>query len=295
MSKFRIKVARQCGEKIARDHGCTTLPIDIQSISKQNEIQIIPKPPDVTGVSGGIIFHPDDSIEIFYATNIDNNGFQRFTLAHELGHFFLPGHPEEILSSSPFHVSRAGFSQGDNSIEIEADHFASGLLMPTTLVRQKLRSSVVGLDGIIDLSDRAETSLTSAAIRAAECIERPLAVVVSRGTEIAYSFLSESFRALRPGSFLRKGDAIPQSATRTFNEDAARIRSADRTVAESSLGAWFGTDRHVPLDEEIIGLGRYGHTLTVLSSDELSEDPDEELDEEADLEASWTPRFARGR
>lgn len=89
-----------------------------------------PKHPDQVGVSGGIIFH-GESVGIFYATNIKSEGFRRFTVAHELGYYFLEGHPEEILKTAPIHISRAGFTQGASSIELEADHFASGLLMPS--------------------------------------------------------------------------------------------------------------------------------------------------------------------
>ena len=41
--------------------------------------------------------------------------------------------------------------------------------------------------------------------------------------------------------------------------------------------------------EEVLGLGSYGKVLTVLTTDVL---PDEE-DEEDELERCWTPRFRR--
>ena len=48
--------------------------------------------------------------------------------------------------------------------------------------------------------------------------------------------------------------------------------------------------------EEIVGLGSFGYTLTVFSSDALAEDPDDdEADEEVRLIESYTPRFAYGR
>lgn len=171
-AKFRILMARQLGEKVARDHGFTAFTVDPLRIAQANDIRVERKPPDKEGVSGGIIFAGDDVI-IFHATNIDNAGFQRFTVAHELGHFFLPGHPQEIQAASGVHVSRAGFSQGAASIEIEADHFAAGLLMPTHLVRQCLRRNALGLDGVLQLSGEADCSLTAAAIRAAECDSVP--------------------------------------------------------------------------------------------------------------------------
>jgi hypothetical protein len=293
-TRFRIHMARQFGEKIARDHGFTAFRINPFEIAQVNDIIVERKPPDREGVSGGIIFTGGDVI-IFHATNIDNTGFQRFTVAHELGHYFLPGHPEEIQAASPVHVSRAGFSQGAVSIEIEADHFAAGLLMPTHLVRQCLRGNPLGLDGIIRLREDADCSLTAAAIRAAECAEVPMAVIVSRGEEVAYGFLSESFKALKPARYPRKGMALPSGVTRDFNATPDNISAGKRKYGEARFSDWFEGMRHTRLDEEVVGLGRYGLTLTVLTSEELPLDPEEDDDEEQRLVDSWTPRFAYGR
>ncbi len=66
--------------------------------------------------------------------------------------------------------------------------------------------------------------------------------------------------------------------------------------ANDPLQTGFLAPASCPLDEEVVGLGSYGFTLTVLSSDELAEDPyDEDFAEEEALIESWTPRFARGR
>ena len=55
---------------------------------------------------------------------------------------------------------------------------------------------------------------------------------------------------------------------------------------------WLGGRRSITVSEEAIGLGRYGKTLTVLSSSEIGEDESDEDDEDALIE-SWTPRFRR--
>lgn len=65
-------------------------------------------------------------------------------------------------------------------------------------------------------------------------------------------------------------------------------------VGACSLQHWFDTDRNPSLDEEVIGLGGYGLTLAVLSSEDLEADPDDGDEEEA-LEESWAPKFAYGR
>ncbi|QEW23559.1 hypothetical protein LA6_005796 (plasmid) [Marinibacterium anthonyi] len=295
MSKFRIQMARRQGELKAKEKGYDAFPVDPFAIAESEDIIVEPKDPGQVGVSGGIIFH-DESVGIFYATNIKSEGFRRFTVAHELGHYFLDGHPEEILKTAPIHISRAGFSQGTSSIELEADHFASGLLMPSRLVGKVIGGSRVGLDGIVALSHLAECSLTASAIRAAECCDYPMAVVVSTGDKLAYAFLSESFKKLDKLSFLKKGAPLPRTHTLRFNADTQNIRAARSICGRTSLAEWFSCERRLALDEEVIGLGTYGFTLTVLSSEELADDPDDEAyEEEAALIESWTPKFARGR
>ena len=294
MKGFRLLSARRHGERIAREAGFDRFPVDPFAIAEAEEIVVEAKAPGVKGVSGGIVFN-DAGAGIFYATDIRNEGFQRFTVAHELGHYFLEGHPEEILRTAPVHMSRAGFAQGASSIELEADHFASGLLLPSGLVKRALGANQVGLQGIVDLADAACASLTASAIRAAECSDYPIAVIVSSGMEVRYAFLSDAFKELDRLQFLRKGMPLPRTHTYAFNADPANVAQGERACGQTSLAAWFSCRRSLDLDEEIVGLGKYGLTLTVLSSDELAHADDEEADEEAELVRSWTPRHAYGR
>lgn len=293
MAGFRLRMATQLGEKIAAEFGFTQFPVRPQTIAEARDIMLQAKPAEVTGVSGAIIF-AGDAATIIYSTEHDNEGFENFSIAHELGHWFLPGHPEEITKNGGTHISRANFTQ-NTSIELEADHFASGLLLPSALTRKLLVNNQIGLDGVLNLADAAHCSLTAAAIRATECSAYPAAIVVSRDEEIAYAFLSDSFKNLGKLAFPRKGAPLPPSATLRFNEDKAKVLHAERAVAETDLSTWFDGPGRIGLDEEIIGLGKYGYTLTVLTSEQLPEDPLEEEDEDAELEKSWTPRFAYGR
>lgn len=294
MSKFRLKMARIAGEKCAEEHGYTGFGADPFAIAAENDIVVEGHEPDAQGMSGCIIFN-DDGVAIIYSKSVKSDGFQRFTVAHELGHYFIDGHPDEILKSGKTHVSKAGFTQGQSSIEIEADHFASGLLMPTVATRQCLLNSGIGMAGIEQLSSQAESSLTAAAIRAAECAPYPMAIVVSQNDEICYGFLSESFKQLGRVQFPRKGMILPDSATSEFNKKVANVHNCVSHCAETTLANWFEGPTGISLDEEIVGLGNYGFTLTVFSSEALPDAPLEEEDEEEKLVESWTPRFAYGR
>ena len=296
MTGFRLRMATQTGERVARDEGYTSLPVKPLIIAERKDLHVEKKPPGMKGVSGALIFMEPKPL-LIYSSEHQNVGFENFSIAHELGHYCLPDHPEQIMRSGGQHFSKAGFSEGSLSIELEADHFAAGLLMPDFLVRRLIEESEVGLEGIRELAGSAEVSMTAAAIRIAQCACFPICIVVSEGTAVRYAFPSESFKDLGKNIFLRKGAALPAaSTTARFNALASNVASGRQATGECRLRDWFDTDRDSKLDEQVVGLGSYGLTLTVLSSDELAIGPDlDEEDEEVALEESWTPRFARGR
>jgi len=293
VGKFRLQMATQLGEKVAKDFGFTQFHIDPLLIAREKGIEVFAKPADIKGVSGVIIF-VNDQVSLIYSTEHNNRGFENFSIAHELGHYFLPGHPEEIKATGGQHISRADFTQG-SSIEIEADHFASGLLMPSSLVTGFLDDAQVGIEGILALAEAAHSSATAAAIRAAQCSPYPVAIIVSQRDTIAYAFFSEGFKGLDSLPFIRRGHPLPPSMTRTFNAKPDNVLRAEKICGETSLYDWFGCTKRITLDEEVLGLGAYGYTLTILSSEDLPKDIDEGSDEDAQLERSWDPKFAYNR
>ena len=65
-------------------HASDDLPICPFAISKKVGIVIQPKPSSARGVSG-FLMRVGDVFGIQYASHIANEGFIRFTVAHELG------------------------------------------------------------------------------------------------------------------------------------------------------------------------------------------------------------------
>ena len=122
-----------------------------------------------------------------------------------------------------------------------------------------------------------------------------MAIVISRGDEIAYAFTSDTFKNLGRLAFLRKGAGLAVHHDPGIHANSSNVFDGVRTVGETDLATWFDGPSKVALDEEIISLGKYEYTLTVLSSEALSDDPSEEEDEDAALEESCKPKFAYGR
>ena len=93
-----------------------------------------------------------------------------------------------------------------------------------------------------------------------------------------------------------QGHACPaDTLTARFNTDRRRVLGAERAAEEVDVMDWLGGTRSARVTEEVVGLGSYGKTLTVLSSEVIGQELPE-LDDESeddDLRERWTPRFRK--
>jgi Zn-dependent peptidase ImmA (M78 family) len=266
-------------EKVLAARASLDLPICPFAIAKKVDIVIKPKPSSERGVSG-FLMRVGDVFGIQYASHIANDGFIRFTVAHELGHYFLPGHAEYLFpGGTGLHESRSGFISGDR-YERQADHFASALLMPEKLFRRHVNRAGRGFAAIETLAKEFQTSITATAIRYTKFTDDAVAVVVSNGDRIDYCFMSDRIRDLRGITWIRKGDLLPDGTTTAeFNADASNVDEARREEGAGYLDDWFDGAPRIEVNEDVVGLGSYGKTLTVLFTDEdLEEEEDEDDD-----------------
>lgn len=279
-----LEAATVAAERKVKELGIATLPVDPVSIAKDHGITV--QGASLDGISGVLTFSKNN-VGILYATNVAGGGFQHFCVAHELGHYFLPGHPEALFEKESVHKSRAGF-RDQSRFELEADHFAAGLLMPRLLFRAELARSGDGLAAVLKMAARCETSLTATAIRYAQCAEEPVAVIVSSDGLVDYCFLSEELAERSDIAWLHKRDPIPEdSLTLACHQHPSRVAGGARPETTSDLRIWLESPHAVDVVEEVMSLGG-SKTLTVLRNMAF-----EEAEDEAELEESWTPRFSR--
>ncbi len=130
-------------EQVIRDRRISTFPVEPITIAHELDIEVVAQPANAQGVSG-MLMRVGNSYGIAHATHLDNPGFERFSVAHELGHYFLPGHVDAVFDSRGIHESHAGFGSADR-YELEADHFAAALLMPRQMFSAALRRAGYGL------------------------------------------------------------------------------------------------------------------------------------------------------
>lgn len=125
-------------------------PIDVVAIANELKIKVVPQPFE-SNISG-VFFRKNN--HLFLGVNeTQNPKRQRFTIAHEIGHYIL--HSSEVLhyDESELHFRSENVSSMD---EVEANHFAAELLMPEVLVNRCIEEA--GIRSVPDLAIRFDVS-----------------------------------------------------------------------------------------------------------------------------------------
>lgn len=129
---------RRAQELLAR-LGIFAVPTPVERIAKARGVQVRFSPFD-DELSGMIYIK--DGIPIIGVNSLHHPNRQRFTIAHELGHFEL--HRQMITTE--VHVDKdfpalmrdPKSAAGTEQIEIQANQFAAELLMPNKLIKKEL-------------------------------------------------------------------------------------------------------------------------------------------------------------
>jgi Zn-dependent peptidase ImmA (M78 family) len=149
----RRKQIRETVQKILTTHNITTAPVDVDKIARTLGIAITRDEVD-NDISGFLFRDRGPKKTIIGANKGHHANRQRFTIAHELGHFLL--HEGNIVHlDSGYRAFRINLrddesSKGEDNDEKEANFFAAELLMPAMFLADDLR----GRD--LDLFDESE-------------------------------------------------------------------------------------------------------------------------------------------
>ena len=200
-----------------------------------------------------------------------------------------------MLPKDGVHTSYAGFVTAD-PYELEADQFSAGLLMPSAPFKRALARQNPGIEVVEFLAGLCKTSLTATAIRYAELTEDAVAIIISTGPTIDFCFLSDTMKSLPQLAWLRKGTPLPMgTVTAQLNANAGRVADGERAEADIDVMDWLGGTRSARAIEQVIGLGNYGKTLTVLTCPSIQDETyqEDDGDDDENLTERWTPRFHR--
>jgi Zn-dependent peptidase ImmA (M78 family) len=133
--------------------------------------------------------------------NIHNKRRQRFTHAHELGHFLCHRHLRTV-----FEDSSQTLNEFKDQIELEANQFAAWLLMPANLVRTEFQSKQWNTATLQEMGSRFRSSLQSSGLRFVDLSQKPVAFVVSRDGYVVWAKSNENAPFMQ---VFKNGDEIP--------------------------------------------------------------------------------------
>jgi Zn-dependent peptidase ImmA (M78 family) len=218
----------------------------------------------------GMLQYKDGRFHIFL------NKFQlrperiRFTFAHELGHYFIDEH-RNSLENELVAPHRSIFSEQNRHIaELEADFFASNLLMPPSLFKKEAQKHPLGLAAIQQLSNAFDTSWLSTAMQYIRNNTRPCLLVrwnVDGSHWAISSFSLQQFLDFPPRIVLAQ---LRGSATRAAKDEPS---SGTPTIVKGSttLNVWIpsitsASFKNLICTEEALKLGQYGGITLVFPS-----------------------------
>lgn len=252
-AKPDLSGAKSAAGQLIAYYGITTpANISLEDIAWERGIEVRYGPLD--GVEAWLVRKGDRGI-VRVNDSIPELGKKRFALGHEIGHWERHRHLSQswLCTSADIHAYRGSVA------ELEANAFASSLLMPQPLFQPQLQRGI-SLDVIRDLADEFGTSLTATAVRAVELADEDCYAVFSRGGVVRWWQRNER----RSEQWIPKQHPIDMDVpawscerTPSYPEDAQQV----------PIRAWFPTARYthgLELWEQSVYLSQYGTVLTLL-------------------------------
>ncbi|MCA9036844.1 MAG: ImmA/IrrE family metallo-endopeptidase [Planctomycetaceae bacterium] len=244
-------VATRKGEEISLATGFSEPPIDVFRIL-ESERQFIRAVGEDFGESfDGRIRYLGNGFLLCYNTRYNEwlpRGRNRphskvlFSIAHELGHFYLDEHRACLVNNRRAHNSFTEFSS-HKLIERQADHFASGLLMPSDLLRPRINmDNHPDFGRVLDVRKDFDVSLTGLLARWTQLSDFPCATVVTLNGVVLFGWVSKAFREI--GCYRVRRTHKPESRTfRSFVAQNSPVKEYKQKDGYSSTDYWLEYDQ----------------------------------------------------
>jgi Zn-dependent peptidase ImmA (M78 family) len=204
-----------------------TPPIDIHKVCEAFDIKVYYE--DIKAAEAFLVVSQGKKSIIINERKILYIPRQRFTIAHEVGHFFIPWH------SSQCACYKIGDFNSSNSDENEADVFASELLIPSSTIIERTKGKGITLELIKELAQEYNVSLAAMARKIIDNTDEKVIALIyySNGTKLIQS-KSKSFDLnLKPG-VIKTSAAKELLLSRYGNESMKRIVSVDVWFQENT-------------------------------------------------------------
>lgn len=253
--------------------------IDIEAISMERGAYVRER--NIDGADAWLVRKSNKAI-ITINSKIYEKGRKRFAIAHELGHFEIHNDSQLVIcSDEDMHDWNKIKSQ-----ELEANEFASTILMPKDIFSRYIKIEMPNMDRVSELSGEFNTTLTATALRYVQLSSEPCAVAVSSNGTLKWYKKSESFNF-----HLKVGQKLSPDTYAFDSFDGLEIPKKPRTVPAT---AWIASD--IDSDGEIfehsVELSSYGIVISLLWIDKEIRRKYQERDDdepEYDLTSKFTP------
>jgi Zn-dependent peptidase ImmA (M78 family) len=198
-------------------------PIDIYNVCDSYNIKVCFE--DINTAEAFLVVSGGKKTIIINERKILYTPRKRFTIAHEVGHFFIPWH------SSQCACYKIGDFDTTNITENEADIFASELLIPTNSILAKIDGKTITLELIKELAQEYNVSLGAMTRKViANTDEKIIALFYYRTGRKIVQAQSRSF------DFHLKPDIIRTSAAKELLNSRYGNESMKRIL---NYGEWF--------------------------------------------------------
>jgi Zn-dependent peptidase ImmA (M78 family) len=294
ISSERAKTIEDLADAVRESHGNGNL--DLHRILKAEDCTY--SYGDYDDEFDGLIEWKNRRFHVYSNTargNVPGSSRARFTLAHELGHYFIDEH-RRLLKAGKIRLPLSGqeSSTADLIIEQEANLFASCLLMPKEDFRRAAQRAPEGVAGLLNLADQFKVSALCAAIRAVLLETSP--IVISFWTEegLRWSWVSWTWFA---AGFRKMKDNLP-SVGGDFGLVKALADAPEKATIHRNGGVaafWFhahtmGAHEDLAIMEESIRLGKFGVLSVFRPADPAHLGTLKELAQEH-IDGEWTGHF----
>jgi Zn-dependent peptidase ImmA (M78 family) len=189
----------------------------------------------------------------------------RSSFGHELGHYFIPEHRKILLTGKSLTYDHNHNYIENTIVEQEADCFSANLLMPPTIFREQAdKHKIVGLDSVLRLSNRFDTSMLSTALQYVKMDLYPTVLVKwTADNRFQWRYMSGKFKRSIPNSFKFQFNA--QRPTSDYDLTTITFGNWKSTYGTTitNLSSWVydirpGSRKDILLREQTMPLGKYG-------------------------------------
>lgn len=143
----RRKQIRELAARLIAESTTSRPPVPVEAIAREKGIQISKRKVE-DSVSGFLYRDASQGKAVIGVNQSHHRNRQRFTIAHELGHFLLHAGDVAVHVDDPVKHRDERSAKGTDVQEIESNLFAAELLMPIEMLREDLHRF-----GTLDLLD----------------------------------------------------------------------------------------------------------------------------------------------